>query len=147
MNEPITYNPKFEVTFDSFIESLRNPDSLSYAFWLSVSLLLLISLLKYFMAKNSERKDWGNFILELPIDVCLVVITIIITGYMRGANLTIGVLLVVLSLIVSVFCCMFRRNSIKHSYEEGRKVCMFIYAFLDIVIASAWISFVCIKIF
>lgn len=146
MNEPIINNPKFEAAFSNFIESLRNPDSLSYAFWLSVSLLLLISLLKYFMAKNSERKDWGNFILELPIDVCLVVITIIITGYMRETNLAIGVLLVVLSLIVSVICCIFRRNSIKHSYVEGRKICMFVYAFLDIVIASAWISLVYIKI-
>lgn len=125
MNEPIINNPKFEAAFSNFIESLRNPDSLSYAFWLSVSLLLLISLLKYFMAKNSGRKDWGNFILELPIDVCLVVITIIITGYMRGTNLAIGVLLVVLSLIESVICCIFRRNSIKHSYEEGRKICIF----------------------
>ena len=45
-----------------------------------VFLLLIISLLKYSIAKECEKRDWGNFVLELPIDVCLVVITIIITG-------------------------------------------------------------------
>ncbi|MDE7166924.1 MAG: hypothetical protein K2O17_07845 [Bacteroidaceae bacterium] len=146
MNDFATFNLKLETVFDNLVESLRTPDSLSYAFWLSVSLLLLISLLKYFMAKNSERRDWGNFILELPIDVCLVVITIIITGYMQGTNLAIGVLLVVLSLIMSVVCCIFRRKSINHSYDEGKKILMLVYGFLDIFIACAWISFVYVKI-
>ncbi len=97
------------------------------------------------MAKDSEKKDWGNFILEFPIDVCLVVITIIITGYMQGENLAIGMLLVVVSLIVSVICCMLRRKSIKHSYEEGLRIRMLVYAFFDIIIAGMWISFVYTK--
>lgn len=40
----------------TFIESLKRPDTLAYAFWLSVGLLLLISLLKYFVSKESEKK-------------------------------------------------------------------------------------------
>ena len=88
---------------ENFVESLKQSDTLAYAFWLSVGLLVLISLLKYFISKDCEKKDWGNFILEFPIDVCLVVITIIITGYMKDANLSYGVILVIMSLIISIF--------------------------------------------
>lgn len=97
---------------DCFFESLKNPATLLYAFWLSVFLLLLVSLLKYFLSKECERKDWGFLLLEFPIDVCLVVITIIITGFMRGENLGFGALLVIMSLIISVFCCILRGSTV-----------------------------------
>lgn len=127
---------------ENFVESLKQSDTLAYAFWLSVGLLVLISLLKYFISKDCEKKDWGNFILEFPIDVCLVVITIIITGYMKDANLSYGVILVIMSLIISIFCCMFRRLSIKSSYDEKLRIKTLIYGILDILIASIWIFIV-----
>lgn len=145
MNEP-NCNSELESGFDVLINSLRNPESLIYAFWLSVFLLLIISLLKYFIAKESEKRDWGNFVLELPIDVCLVVITIIITGYMQGTNLAIGMLLVLFSLLVSIACCIFRRISIKHSYDEGVKGKMVIFGILDIFLALGWVFFIYAKI-
>lgn len=135
-------DPEQAPVITRLIESLKNPNSLSYAFWLSVCLLVVISLLKYFMATSSHKKDWGNFILEFPIDVCLVVITIIITSYMQGENFSIGMLLVVISLIVSMLCCILRRQSIKHSYDEGKRIAMALYAFGDIFLAIGWIRFV-----
>lgn len=84
--------------------------------------------------------------LELPIDVCLVVITIIITGYMQGTNLAIGMLLVLFSLLVSIACCIFRRISIKHSYDEGIKGEMVIFGILDIFSALGWVFFIYAKI-
>lgn len=145
MNEP-NCNLELESGLDVLINSLRNPESLIYAFWLSVFLLLIISSLKYFIAKESEKRDWGNFVLELPIDVCLVVITIIITGYMQGTNLAIGMLLVLFSLLVSIACCIFRRISIKHSYDEGVKGKMVIFGILDIFLALGWVFFIYAKI-
>lgn len=44
-------------------------DDIIIAFWLSFSMLLLISILKYFVNNKSNYKDWGEMILELPIDV------------------------------------------------------------------------------
>lgn len=137
-----------EATTDSisansnFVESLKQPDTLAYAFWLSVALLVLISLLKYFISKGCERKDWGHFVLEFPIDVCLVVITIIITGYMKDTNLSYGVILVITSLIISIFCCIFRRLSIESSYSENQLKKAYFYGMLDIFIASIWIFIV-----
>ena len=58
MNEP-NCNSELESGLDALINSLRNPESLIYAFWLSVFLLLIISLLKYFLAKESEKKRLG----------------------------------------------------------------------------------------
>jgi fumarate reductase subunit D len=131
---------------DCFFESLKNPATLLYAFWLSVFLLLLVSLLKYFLSKECERKDWGFLLLEFPIDVCLVVITIIITGFMRGENLEFGALLVIMSLIISVFCCILRRSAIKHSYNENTMSKAYFYGFLDIIIATMWVWLVYTKI-
>lgn len=131
---------------DCFFESLKNPATLLYAFWLSVFLLLLVSLLKYFLSKECERKDWGFLLLEFPIDVCLVVITIIITGFMRGENLGFGALLVIMSLIISVFCCILRRNAIKHSYNENTMSKAYFYGFLDIIIATMLVWLVYTKI-
>lgn len=126
----------------TFIESLKRPDTLAYAFWLSVGLLVLISLLKYFVSKESEKKDWGHFILEFPIDVCLVVITIIITGFMKEPNLSFGVILVVFSLIISIICCIFRRISIKYSYDENINYKTLLFGLLEILIAGIWIFWV-----
>lgn len=126
-------------------EALHNSDSLLYAFILSVGLLILISLLKYFVSKNSERSDWGNFILEFPIDTCMVIITIIITGFMRKDQ-TLGVLLMVFSLIVSIFCCIFRRLAIKHSYDEKLNWQIWVYGLADLFLAGLWVGFVLYKI-
>ena len=125
-----------------FIESLKKSYTLADSFKLSVSILVLISLLKYFISKDCEKKDWGNFILEFPIDVCLVVITIIITGFMKEPNLSFGIILVVASLIVSILCCIFRRASIKYSYDENLKYKPYVYGLLDILLASFWIVLV-----
>lgn len=81
------------LNLNSLIEAIKNAESLRYAFWLSVALLILVSLFKYFISKESKKRDWGEFILEFPIDVCLVVITIIITGFMKGENFDVGIML------------------------------------------------------
>ena len=131
---------------DDFTNGLKDSESLSYAFWLSVFLLILISLLKYFISKESEKKDWGFFILEFPIDVCLVVITVVITGFMKGENVSLGVIIVIATLVVSILCCLFRRGSINYSYKEGKWPQTVGCAILDIVVAVGWTYFVYSKI-
>ena len=61
---------------------------------------------------------------------------------MRDTNLSYGVILVIISLIISIFCCIFRRLSIKHSYGESQLIRMYFYGMLDISIASIWIFIV-----
>lgn len=92
--------------------------------------------------KNIKEIILGHFILEFPIDVCLVVITIIITGFMKEPNLSFGVILVVFSLIISIICCIFRRISIKYSYDENINYKPWLFGLLEIIIASMWIFWV-----
>ena len=127
---------------NSLIETIKNAESLRYAFWLSVVLLILVSLFKYFISKESKKRDWGEFILEFPIDVCLVVITIIITGFMKGENFDVGIMLVIISLIISFVCCMLRRESIRRSYDEGQKIRSWLLGFANIILASVWIFYI-----
>ena len=127
---------------ESLIDSMKNPKTLAFSFWVSVILLIIISLLKYFMSKECVRKDWGNIILEFPIDVCLIIITVVITGYMKGDTFAYGVVLVLISIIISLFCCLFRRFSINHSYDENNKWKSMMWGFLDILVAVFWVSIV-----
>lgn len=131
---------------EKLIEAIKHSESLSYAFWLSVFLLLLISLLKYFISKESEKSDWGFLILEFPIDVCLVVITIIITGYMKGENMPLGIILVIMTLVISIFCCILRRCSMNYSYMDGNLIKTLLFGFFDVLCAIIWVCFVYSKI-
>ena len=131
---------------NGLIKQLYNPDSLVHAFWLSICLLLLISLLKYFLSKESERSDWGNLVLEYPIDVCMVIITILITGFMKDENMAIGILLIVISLIISVICCICRRHAIKYSYDEKISLKCYFFGLLDILCAGSWIFLIYSKL-
>lgn len=128
------------------IESLQNPNSLKYAFWLSILLLIVFSLMKYFLNKDGCKEDWGNLILELPIDICLVTITILMTGYMKGENFSVGVLMVLLSLVVSFIGCILRRVSIKHSYDENNKCKMIICGSIEIILLIFFTSCIYMKI-
>lgn len=127
---------------EKLIEAITHSESLSYAFWLSVFLLLLISLLKYFISKEANRSDWGFLILEFPIDVCLIVITIIITGYMKGENMSLGIILVILTLVISIVCCFFRRCSMTCFYMDGKRMTTFLYGLCDVVCAIVWVYIV-----
>ena len=85
-------------------------DDIVLAFWLSFSMLLLISILKYFVNNKSNYKDWVEMILELPIDVCTIFITMLIslTFNNNPQNTFVAIFGV---LIAVVLCCYFRKKS------------------------------------
>lgn len=127
---------------NDLVESLRNSESLGYAFWLSFFLLVLVSLLKYFISKESKKNDWGHLILELPIDICLVVITIVITGFMKGENVSLGIIIVVVTLVISILCCIFRRCSIRYSYNKDGCIYQWLFGLLDVLVSIFWVYIV-----
>jgi len=56
------------------------------AFGVSFTLLLLVSLCKYFMAGKSSRRIWAEWFCELSIDTLTIFITILTTYYYRVAS-------------------------------------------------------------
>lgn len=134
-------------SLNNISETLNNSDTLFSAFIISVALLLLVSLFKYFLSKECEKEDWGHLILEFPIDICLVLITVIITGYMEASNLPYTTFLVVVSLIISIICCILRRLSIKSSYNEENLLKTLLYGLANVLLGSLWVCFTCKLIF
>ena len=86
MNEVTGKSPMLE----SFLDNIGGFESLIYSFVISLVLLFIISLLKYFIINKSQKKEWMFMLLELPIDVCVILITIIVTGFIRGGGATIS---------------------------------------------------------
>lgn len=133
---------------ESFLNNIGGFESLTFAFVVSLMLSVIIALLKYWILNESKGKEWMFMFLELPIDVCVILITIIVTGFMRGSNGAIdekkaatGVILVFCSLIISIICCFLRRASMKLSYSEKRKYFCYsvICGVLNFLVAGLWI--------
>lgn len=133
---------------ESFLNDIGGFESLTFAFVVSLMLSVIIALLKYWILNESKSKEWMFMFLELPIDVCVILITIIVTGFMRGSNGAIdekkaatGVVLVFFSLIISIICCFLRRASMKLSYSEKRKYFCYslICGALNFMVAGLWI--------
>ena len=138
---------QFEPNLIDILDNLFNVnDSLSYSFWLSVVLLILITLFKYFFSKETLKDDWGNILLELPIDLCTIATTVVITGFITEETLPHGIIISFITLIVCAICCYFRRLAINHSYSESIDYMMLVFAFFDIFVAGAWISWVYLSI-
>lgn len=143
MNDTIQFNCNLIDLLDTY---LKVENSLSYSFWLSVALLVLISLFKYLFSKKTGKRDWFNFLLELPIDICTIVTTVIITGFITEETLPHGMMIVVITLIVCAFCSYYRRLALENSEINSLNGKVFLFAFLDILFASLWISWVCSSI-
>ena len=135
-------------TLGRFLTQMGGFETLTFSFYISLLLLLLISFLKYFIQRKSELKEWWLMMLELPIDVCVILITIIVTGYMRGVNgvvdeknAAIGVFLIFASLIISVICCYLRRVAMNCSYSQKRMYIFysFICGVFNFIVAGIWI--------
>lgn len=145
MNENIEQE---KTLIESFLNNIGGFESLTFAFVVSLMLSVIIALLKYWILNESKGKEWMFMFLELPINVCVILITIIVTGFMRGSNGAIdekkaatGVILVFCSLIISIICCFLRRASMKLSYSEKRKYFYYsvICGALNFIVAGLWI--------
>lgn len=145
MNEDIAQE---KTIIEGFLDGIGGFETLTFAFVVSLTLSVIIALLKYWILNESKGKEWMFMFLELPIDVCVILITIIVTGFMRGANgaidekkAAIGVVLVFFSLIVSIICCFLRRASMKLSYSEQGKHFFYsvICGVLNFIVAGLWI--------
>lgn len=145
MNEEIIHE---KTLMEGFLDSIGGFESLVYSFAISLVLLIIISALKNWILNESKKKELMFMLLELPIDVCVILITIIVTGFIRGggesidgAKVSNGLILVFVSLLISIGCCFLRRLSMSLSYSE--KMCRYILsgvcAVLNFIVAGTWI--------
>ena len=132
----------------NFLENYLNIDNpLSYSFWLSVVLLILVTLFKYLFSKKTQNIDWENLLLELPIDLCTIATTVVITGFISEDTLPHGIMIAFITLIVCAVSCYFRRLAIDYSYNESCSGKKYLFTFLDFILAGLWVSWVYYSIF
>lgn len=121
------------------LDQLDNINTIGFAFWFSTALLIVISLIKYFIFNTGTfKKDLGEFIMELPIDICTVVITILASLYL-SMHTGKGITLIILTVGVITICAIFRRFSIRKGGLEDFSFLSAIFGILDVALAMFWI--------
>lgn len=135
------YYEKIE-KFKSILDELDDINTIGFAFGFSVTLLIVISLIKHFMINTETiKKDIGEFVMELPIDICNIVITILASLYLCQ-HIGKGITLIFLTVVFVTICAVLRRMSIKKGGSEHFSISSVIYGLADIFIATWWIIFV-----
>jgi len=136
---PITYynNLTIETVVESgFLDKVQDYTTTEFAFWISVVLLLMASFLKYLVSHINTQKDWGHLIIEFPVDLCLVMLTILVTIYLK-TNIGGGIFLIIITILTILICCHFRRKSMDYSDKTDSFGKSFIYGMLTVLFAVA----------
>lgn len=112
---------------------------IQFVFLLSFSILLLVSILKYALNKRLSLLDVFQVSLELPIDTCTILITVIISVF--GAfTKDIPYLLIFITLLVVIIAAILRRQA-QHRMEESKIAQSLIWGFFDAVLVVFWVIF------
>lgn len=80
---------------------------------LSLLLLFLVSLYKYYNIVRPTRKDFWHLVVEIPIDISLIFSTVFISFNVRGVSWTFVFAIFMPTLIFTYVQCMLRRTSIE----------------------------------
>lgn len=112
-----------------------------YAFWLSVLFVVIISALKYSVCTSAGTKDLVKFSLELPIDVCALLLTLILSFFISQENLSFGFILFGISFIFIIIICIIR-NKANSCYDSDRSAPTYWLLTLEFLIAFLWLCVV-----
>lgn len=122
----------------SHVFQVQIPDPVSEAFIISFIVLLVATLAKYIIAKEDHIKEWGEILIELPIDVCAIVATIIASTQFPE---TVNVAKYAYSAVLPIFFCAYFRQLTYRLFKQKNNW-MYGSAALDILIAAIWILLV-----
>ena len=80
---------------------------------LSLLLLFLVSLYKYYNITRPTRKEFWHLIVEIPIDISLIFSTVFISFNVHGVSWAFVFTIFMPTLIFTYIQCMLRRSSIE----------------------------------
>lgn len=95
---------------------------------LSLLLLFLVSLYKYYNIVRPTRKDFWHLVVEIPIDISLIFSTVFISFNVHGVSWTFVFAIFMPTLIFTYLQCMLRRTSIEQ-FQINKKC--YIWGFCD----------------
>ena len=116
--------------------------------WLSILMLVFIYLLKYFLNKKATLKDVEEFLLEFPIDLCTVGISLILTlGFSNIMKVPFGLKILVASFIIIMIGCFLRRFAIYEMLkEEPSQLIIGVLGCVNIIISLFYMGYVILRI-
>ena len=116
--------------------------------WLSILMLVFIYLLKYFLNKKATLKDVEEFLLEFPIDLCTVGISLILTlGFSNIMKVPFGLKILVASFIIIMIGCLLRRFAIYEMLkEEPSQLIIGVLGCVNIIISFFYMGYVILRI-
>lgn len=116
--------------------------------WLSILMLVFIYLLKYFFNKKATLKDIEEFLLEFPIDLCTVGISLILTlGFSSIMKVPFGLKILVASFVIIMIGCFIRRSAIYEMLkEEPSKLKIGILGCINLIISCFYVGYVIFRI-
>lgn len=114
-------------------------ETVKFAFWISISILLLASLGKYFLANKSNWSVWFNWIVETPIDLCVILISLLATIHIKQSAGEAFLYMTIVIIIVAI-CCILRRHALKY-YTNTSDKSSWVSILLTLIIMT--ITFVC----
>ena len=109
-----------EIDNSTFYNRVQDTTTVEFSFVISVLLLLVASFLKYFITNLSTKKEWWLFSVEFPIDLCLVILTLIVTLYIKE-NMGGALIFLTVAIIIIILCCISRRAAMKHFDSSDSK--------------------------
>lgn len=125
------------------ISGVDMPPAVLQSFIISFIVLLAAAIVKYTIAKNSNVIDWGEMALELPIDICAIIATIIASSKIPvEANMTLYSLSAFLPILL---CGYFRRRTLQ--CYTNRSYWAILFVCFDYGTAFLWIKIVVNLIF
>lgn len=126
-----------ETMQDSMIANI--PPQVVEAFIVSLIVLIIATLGKFLISKSPTISDWGAMLIELPIDVCAIVSTIIAS---TKFDVSINVTILALSAVIPILLCSYFRREGFNLYTQERWFLMVICSLVDVALAGAWIMIV-----
>ncbi len=119
----------------------------SHAFWISLIILVVIYLFKYWAGKQCESKDFIELLLEIPIDIITIIITIIITAFCVKDRMDYGHYLFLISLVVAGVCTLIRRRALTlYNSPVSNGTSVFWWLIFELAIGVSWITYVYFQI-
>lgn len=109
-------------------------------------LLCVYSLLKYSIAVGRKNVSWIELLIEFPIDFLCVSSTLIITIYIFSIGMElpiiVGVVLLLISILLSIGSCFVRRYILDCCKSSSNKGYPFIAGILLYIVVFGWVAFV-----
>lgn len=113
-----------------------------HAFWISICILVLIFLIKYWSGKECQSKDFIELLLEIPVDALTILLTIIITTFCANGQMHFSHYLFIITLLVAIVSALLRRSALNAYYQQHKGKKTFGLLISELVVGIGWIIFV-----